>query len=158
MDENKLYPQVIAVGQLYKIITETCPQAEIPDPEMRPLRTYTMVMLRLHQNRKKLSPKLEKILADLSDKINVEDWDGIFNTPVSADLKNAFYSGYYKSMEKTKIAVMRKSKHMTQAQLAKLVGVTQKDISRWEQGTVKAGAENLKKLANALDCKIDDLI
>ncbi|WP_148873201.1 hypothetical protein, partial [Serratia marcescens] len=79
MDENKLYPQVIAVGQLYKIITETCPQAEIPDPEMRPLRTYTMVMLRLHQNRKKLSPKLEKILADLSDKINVEDWDGIFN-------------------------------------------------------------------------------
>ena len=157
MDDKKLYSQVYAIGQIYKVITEVCPQAEIPDPEMRPLRTYTMAILRLQQNRKSTS-RIEKILSELSDQINVEDWEGIFDTPVSVDLKGAFYFGYYRGVEKTKLAAMRKAKDMTQSQVAEKVGTTQKDISRWEQGKIQPGAENLKKLANVYDCKVDDLI
>lgn len=157
MDDKKLYSQVYAIGQIYKVITEACPQAEIPDPEMRPLRTYTMAMLRLQQNRKS-TPRIEKILAELSDQINDEDWEGIFDTPVSIDLRGAFYFGFYKGVEKTKLAAVRKSRNLTQLQLAEKAGVTQKDISRWEQGAIQPGTENLKKLATALDCKIDDLV
>lgn len=46
---------------------------------------------------------------------------------------------------------------MTQVQLAELIGCTQKDVSRWENGEREPGVSSLKKLAAALGCKIDDL-
>ena len=157
MDENKLYPQVKAIGRLYKVITDVCPQAEIPDPEMRPMRTYTMAILRLHQNRKS-TPALEKIITELSNQIDADDWDGIFDTPISLSLRNAFNLGFYKGIDKTNLATIRKRNKMTQVQLSEAIGVTQKDISRWENKEVTPNAESLKKLAEALQCSIDDLL
>lgn len=57
-----------------------------------------------------------------------------------------------------KIARKRRRKGMTQAKLAKLIGVTQKDVSRWENGMRKPRAENLAKIAAALGCSIEELI
>ena len=51
----------------------------------------------------------------------------------------------------------RKKLNLSQAELAEKVDCTQKDISRWEKGEFSPSAENLKKLAEALDCRIDDL-
>jgi DNA-binding XRE family transcriptional regulator len=157
MNIEKLYPQVVAIGQIYKVITEVCRQAEIPDPDMRPMRTYTMAIMRLQQNRKS-TPRLEKTLSELSDKINLEDWEGIFDTAIPLELRNAFYTGYYKGADKSRLAAMRKRNRMTQTELAKATGVSQKDVSRWENGEIKPGVESLKKLASALECNIDDLI
>lgn len=154
MDENKLYPQVQAIGRLYKVITDVCPQAEIPDPDMRPMRTYTMAILKLNQNRKS-TPALQRIIAELSDQIVMDDWANIFDTPIPLSLRNAFNLGYY---SKTKIATLRKRNNMTQAQLAEIIGVRQKDISRWENEEVTPNTESLKKLAEALQCNIDDLV
>ena len=52
----------------------------------------------------------------------------------------------------------RKNKNLTQSDLAAKIGAYQKDISRWESGTVNPDIESLKKLSIALDCKIDDLV
>ena len=47
---------------------------------------------------------------------------------------------------------------MTQSELAQKIGVSQKDISRWENGVVNPSVNSLKQLAIALDCKVDDIV
>lgn len=58
----------------------------------------------------------------------------------------------------SKIAFKRMAAGLTQTQLAEAIKSTQKDISRWENGVRTPKADALKKIADALDCKIDDLI
>lgn len=157
MNREKLYPQAYAIGQIYKVITDACPQAEIPNPEMFPMRTYTMAILRLNQNRKSTS-QIQKMIAELSDKIELEDWEKLFDVALPLELQGAFLMGYQKGVDKTRIAVIRKQNCLTQTELAKIAGVSQKDISRWERGEVKPNVENLKKLASALQCSIDDIV
>ena len=53
---------------------------------------------------------------------------------------------------------MREKRNLTQKQLAELLGVKQSHISRWESGVYLPNATTLKKMADALDCRIDDLI
>lgn len=56
------------------------------------------------------------------------------------------------------IAQRRIALGMTQAQLAQKIGCTPVDISRWEKGKHKPGANALVKLSSALSCAIDDII
>ncbi len=63
-----------------------------------------------------------------------------------------------RTKQTTKLETLRKSKDLTQSDLAAKIGVYQKDISRWENGARTPDIESLKKLAAALDCKIDDLV
>ena len=58
----------------------------------------------------------------------------------------------------TKLETLRKSKNITQSDLAAKIGAYQKDICRWETGERNPDIESLKKLSIALDCKIDDLV
>ena len=46
---------------------------------------------------------------------------------------------------------------LTQKQLAEIIGGTQVDISRWEAGR-EPGALTLKKLAEALGCRMEDIV
>ncbi|MEG1459726.1 MAG: helix-turn-helix transcriptional regulator [Acetivibrio sp.] len=154
---KKLYPQVTAIGQIYRVITDVCPQAKTPHPEIYPMLTYTKAILCLQQNRKS-TPGIEKTISELSDEIDIDDWEKMFYIAIPLELQGSFYSGYYKGANKTKLAAMRKSKGMTQAELAKITEVTQKDISRWETAEITPGVESLKKLSEALDCSVDDII
>lgn len=56
------------------------------------------------------------------------------------------------------IKEMRVKRNLTQKQLAELLGVKQSNISRWEAGTYQPNATTLKKMADVLNCRIDDLI
>lgn len=56
------------------------------------------------------------------------------------------------------IRFMRKLRKITQMELAAMVGVTQSAVCQWETGAVKPTQENLIAIANALGCKVDDLI
>ncbi|MDD6210495.1 MAG: helix-turn-helix transcriptional regulator [Bacteroidales bacterium] len=70
---------------------------------------------------------------------------------------------YKKELEKDrikigkKIAYIRKEKGLNQGELAVITGMTQQSISRYESGSINIGFEALKKIANALDCKIGDI-
>lgn len=57
-----------------------------------------------------------------------------------------------------KIFLNRLKSGITQSQLAEKIGVTQKDISRWESKLRNPKLVNLKKIANALEISINDLI
>lgn len=58
--------------------------------------------------------------------------------------------------EKLKAARLRAG--LTQSQLAAATGCAQKDISRWESGVVEPGVLTARKLAAALNCKLDDIV
>ena len=57
-----------------------------------------------------------------------------------------------------KIKETRKKRGLTQKQLAELLGVKQQNISDWERGERSPSIKNLKKLAEILNCQIDDLV
>ena len=58
----------------------------------------------------------------------------------------------------SKIKQLRLEKGLTQQQLADKIGVKQKDVSRWENGTYNPKLDKLQLIAKALECEITDLI
>ena len=57
-----------------------------------------------------------------------------------------------------KIYELRKKKNLTQEDLALLLDISDKSVSKWENGTSKPTIENLKKLSSIFDISLDDLI
>ncbi len=55
------------------------------------------------------------------------------------------------------IAVQRQRQHLTQAQLADVVGCDPRHISRWEKGERLPSLPWAFRLASALECRIEDL-
>lgn len=55
------------------------------------------------------------------------------------------------------ITERREALGMSQAQLARAVGVIPSSVSQWESGTKTPATDKLPALAKALKCKIDDL-
>ena len=56
------------------------------------------------------------------------------------------------------IARRRLALGLTQAQLADIIGCYAKDICRWEKGERNPKTKSLVAIAEALKCKIDDLL
>ena len=56
------------------------------------------------------------------------------------------------------IAALRKEKRMTQEQLGKRLGVTNKTISRWENGNYMPDVEMLSLLSKEFDVSMNELI
>lgn len=56
------------------------------------------------------------------------------------------------------IKSMREAKNMTQAALAKWVGVTQASVAQWEIGKTGPTYAKLLKIAEILECSVDDLV
>ena len=55
------------------------------------------------------------------------------------------------------IKVQRKKAGLTQIQLAEAIGVTQANVSIWENGKSLPTADKLKKISEILNCSIEDL-
>lgn len=60
--------------------------------------------------------------------------------------------------EPSKLRIIRKQNWLKQSEVAAKIGVTQKDISRWETGAVTPSVESLKKLAAVYGVTVDELI
>ena len=56
------------------------------------------------------------------------------------------------------IRELRKAKGLTQKQLAKLVDVTESQISQIENGKRNPGFETLLKLGEVFECSVDDIV
>ena len=57
-----------------------------------------------------------------------------------------------------KIYELRVDKNLTQEDLGIMLNISDKSISKWENGTSKPTIENLKKLANIFDISLDELL
>lgn len=60
--------------------------------------------------------------------------------------------------ENSKIKNARINSNLTQIDLAEKIGVTQKDVSRWETGERNPKIDKLMLVADACNCDIKDLI
>ena len=56
------------------------------------------------------------------------------------------------------LRVLRTERKMSQAALAKAVGVTQQAVSGWESGSMEPTLSNLWALADVFDISVDELI
>ena len=56
------------------------------------------------------------------------------------------------------IAKLRKDQHMTQEQLGEVLGVTNKTVSRWENGNYMPNIEMLQLLSQLFEVSINDLL
>lgn len=156
--------QLYILGRLFRILMDAArPKganaSELENASHNPMAgigyAYNLVM-KLH----KLTPDTEKKVSALLEQIEVEEVD--FKQSPSLEMQGNFMAGYQLGgrglLEKSGIAELRKAAKLTQAQLAEKIGVTQKDISRWENGVVRPSVQSLKQIAEALECKVDDLI
>ncbi len=57
-----------------------------------------------------------------------------------------------------KITQVRKAKGITQAELAERCGTTQQQIARIENGSVDPRLSTLRRVADALECELPDLL
>lgn len=56
------------------------------------------------------------------------------------------------------LKTFRLSKNLTQLELAKLLNVKRTTVSMWENNKSLPNIDTLKKIAQVLDCTVDDLI
>ncbi len=56
------------------------------------------------------------------------------------------------------LKIIRKSKGLTQAEVAKYIGISQNNYSYWESGKVKIDNDSLKKLADYFEVSVDYLL
>lgn len=56
-----------------------------------------------------------------------------------------------------KIELLRKKKNLTRRQLAEMIGVSQLSIEMWENGLAVPSLAKLQKLAEVLECSVDEL-
>lgn len=57
-----------------------------------------------------------------------------------------------------KIKKMREARKMTQAQLAKRIGVSRSTIAKWETNVSNPRIKSLVTLSRVFSCKVDDLV
>ncbi len=53
---------------------------------------------------------------------------------------------------------IRKEKKVTQIKLAQSLDVDQSTVSKWEKGHSAPSVQTLKKIAQLLDCTVDELV
>ena len=56
------------------------------------------------------------------------------------------------------IAELRKQRGLTQAQLGEMLGVTNKTVSRWENGDTTPNIETLKQISTIFDVSVNTLL
>lgn len=57
-----------------------------------------------------------------------------------------------------KLKELRKRKKLSQEKLADVLGVSKQSVYKWERGINKPDTENLKKMANLFNMRVDDLL
>lgn len=58
----------------------------------------------------------------------------------------------------SKLKELRKAKGFSQERLAKITGISRVSIARYETGVAVPNMKNARKLAEALECSIDDIV
>ena len=144
-----------------RLNAEAFPDEIGPDPWEACMRPYTcnaLIISKAHENGLLNADLDDQIGEALSEINNIEpEMDGETEKVQPIEIQGSWQLGYYAGKGKRPlaasefdIAAARKSKKMTQEQLAEAMGVRQAVISRWESGKVSPNKENLAKLKEIL--------
>lgn len=159
--------QVYTLGQLYKILSVAmrgptgAKEGELQNATMYPARGVTLMITGLHKLHK-ITPELDRKIGAMLDSIPAEapiEWE---KQAIPLPLQGSFTLGYVKGAadihpEAIGIKAARKAAGMTAAQLAEKVGVTTRQVQRWDSKDQIPPAPVAQKIADALGCSINDL-
>ena len=153
---------IFKMGQIYKsllyVLNDTG-KDPYPQSDIFPLKYLTMIVLQA--SRIGTPKRLDQEIGRFMDTLDPYTMEQLMDKPTPLALRAAWMGGQYKYRELTKIHPIeskRKELGLTQAALANMIDVSQKDISRWENYVCAPNTDSLKKLSAALECSIDDLI
>lgn len=59
---------------------------------------------------------------------------------------------------KNRVRELRRAKGITQAELARVIGVAQNTLSYWEQGKYDIDTDSLQRIADYFECSVDYLL
>lgn len=159
---NYTEKQMYLLGQVYRCLTDILsPHSGNLNADIFPIKYLIMILIRIPHNKipKRVDSALMKIMNDITEE---EMEELIANpSPTPMELRVSWQLGYsdgWKLIQPSPISKKRKELKMTQEDLAKIIGCTQKDISRWENDYFTPNAENLQKLAKTFSCTVDDLL
>ncbi|MEG2097839.1 MAG: helix-turn-helix transcriptional regulator [Pseudoflavonifractor sp.] len=135
--------------------------AEMQNASLFPAR-FVPQMIMLAQKLHRITPQIDRQLVELYKDIDLDSILENGDKPLTLNLKGSFQLGYMKGadglFDLTKLATARKASGMTQASFAEAVGTDQRSVSRWERGTFTPRPEMLSKMAQVLNCAMEDLI
>ena len=126
----------------------------ITDPSARPLSASALAIQKantLHA----ITPEIDKEIAEAYSHITyIDDEEKV----LPLEKQGTWFMGYHHALagmplnlpDGIDIEAKRRALHLSQAQLAEMVGVTQAQISRWETGQDQPSKENAEKLKSAL--------
>lgn len=149
-------------GWVFGRLSAEAPQDELgPNPRDAGMRPYSASAQIISEAQVKgvLRGDLDVQIGEALSEINsIEpEMSGGSEKVQPLEIQGSWQLGYYAGKGKHPlaaagfdVAAARKTKKMTQAQLADAMGVDQAVISRWESGKVGPNAENLKKLKDIL--------
>ena len=157
--------ELYILGQAYRIISDLvkpggASTSDMTIAEITPYEGYTLMFM-LAVKQRKITTKIDKVLAKLMNQLDEERLSTLFEQPTPMELRMSWHRGYMDALnllKDSKLKTKRLSLKISQEELANKIGCTQKDISRWESGNVTPTIDNLKLLADALECKIEEII
>lgn len=157
--------EVYILGQAFRIVVDLAKPngasaSDLSMGEIFPYKGYTIMFMSAVKQRK-ITAKIDKVLAKLMNQIDEERLSVLFEQPTPMELRMDWHKGYMDApnlLKDSKLKTKRIELKMSQEELAQKIGCSQKDISRWENNTVTPSADSLKALADALKCKVDDII
>lgn len=157
---------VYTLGQLYRLLSDAASADGASEEELEcakhsPMewigRTYILLMVQ--NNPVAGNKKWIDLMKSLSEKEVMELFK---KEEMDKNLQFYFAEGYAAGIAGKKLysalSCERKKAGLTQEKLAAKIKVTQKDISRWENGKVVPSLNSMIALSGALGCKIEDLI
>ena len=154
--------QMYLLGQVYRCLNDIMGTRSCnPSADIFPIKYLVMTLVRVPS--KNIPKRVETTLREILDSISPEEMEELISNPSPTPMEIRMnwqlgYSSGYKLLQPSPITQKRKAKGLTQDDLAKIIGCTQKDISRWEGEVYKPNIENFQKLAAALNCSVDELL
>lgn len=130
-----------------------------PHADVIPFKSFMMVFTQA--TRLGIPKKLDREIGKFMNELDANDVDELMTTPAPMGMRLSWAQGIMKYKDLFKIHPIKKQRKklkFTQKELAEKAGVSQKDISRWENYMHKPSQDSLQKLAKALDCTVDDII
>ena len=132
-------------------------RVNIPFPERTPVSAYARMQQRAEQARV-VTKSVDAQIRELFELVDVEEFVSVGSPEKVIPLtqQGIWQLAYYKGKSNKPLSLMfnisraRKEKGLTQADLAKMVGVSQAAVAKWESGESSPKPETLEKIKSAL--------
>lgn len=155
--------QIYCLGQAYRILQDVTPLMEsktgmLDNAVTNPI-TGLAAAMQMAQGAHKVTKNIDKLLGEILDDVDPD----VIKPPIPLSLQGYWWMGYYAGADRniiyaSQIIDARKSAGLTQQQLAEKVGVSQRDMSFYENGKLIPSQKVFDQIIKACDDAISGTV